>query len=451
MSLKLRLNLAISLVLAVMLLAGGVFLLRAARMDVRAEIQSAATLAMHVLDGELARTAAGAGELPRFGLASLGAVRHLRIELYDAAGRLVETNHAADDPPARVPAWFASLVGDPGGGAPDMRRTVSIAGRAAGELVVRPDPSFEVEEIWDDAVRIAKLALVLFAATNALTYWMVARALRPVDSILGAITELERGNLSARLPPIALPELARIGREFNRMTDSLQATARENRQLTQQVMRVQEEERRSLARELHDELGQGLSAIQADAVAVLNATKRGQPAPHESAQAIIEVARGIMALVRGMLQRLHPEALETLGLAEALHELVAGWRQRNPGTTCDLAIDGSLGRLGGGVDIAVYRIVQEALTNVARHAHAKHAEVRIRRTGGPAPRSEALTVEIGDDGAGMATPSRTGGFGLAGMRERIEGLGGSMHVDSEAGGGTTLRFALPLPRASAAA
>ena len=445
MSLKLRLNLAISIMLAAMLLAGGAFLLRAARSDVRAEIQSAAGLAMHFLDAELARVATGAGDLPRFGLAPLGAVRHLRIELYDTEGRLVETNHAADEPPTRVPAWFVRLVGAPDGDAADVRRTVSVAGRPAGELVVRPDPSFEVAEVWDDAVRLAKFALVLFTVTNVLAYWLLARALKPVDSILGAITALERGNLSVRLPPIALPELARIGREFNRMMDTIQASVTQNRLLTRQLIRVQEEERRSLARELHDELGQGLSAIHADATILVRAAEGGQPAPPESPRAIVAVTRQIMDLVRGMLQRLHPEALETLGLAESLQELVRAWQQRNRETASTLAIDGEIDGLGDTVDITVYRVVQEALTNAARHAQARHVQVRIRREATTGSSDETLQIRIEDDGVGMTAEARKDGFGLAGMRERVESLGGSMHVDSRPGEGANLLLTLPVP------
>jgi len=446
MSLKLRLTLVITLVLAAMLLAGTALLLRAARMDVHAEIQSTANLAMHFLDVELRRAAAapGTGEVPRFGLAALGTVRHLRVELYDTAGRLLESNHAGTDPPPRVPGWFTRLVGAVGGDAADIRRPVSVGGRTVGELVVRPDPSFEVEEVWDDAARLAQLAVLLFVVTNVLIYWLVGRALAPVDNILRAIGELERGNLATRLPRLELPELARIGREFNRMMDTLQASVTRNRQLSRQLLRVQEEERRSLARELHDELGQGLAAIHADAMALANAAKTGQPAPRESAEAIVEVTRDIMGLVRGMLQRLRPDSLETLGLAESLQELAAAWRQRNRDIDCILSLDDRIGGLGDAIDITTYRIVQEALTNVARHARARRVDVRVRRARSTASDAEILRIEVDDDGAGMDREARTDGFGLAGMRERVEALGGSMSIESQAGQGVKLHIALPL-------
>ncbi len=188
----------------------------------------------------------------------------------------------------------------------------------------------------------------------------MGRALAPVNKILGALTELERGNLDTRMPPLPLPELARIASTFNRMMDKLQASVTQNRRLAQQLIQVQEEERRSLARELHDELGQCLTGILADGAAILNAAKAGKPAPRESAEAIVEVTRHIMDLVRSMLQRLHAETLDRLGLEEALHELVKTWQQRNPGTACELHVGGSLDEVGETLNITVYRVVQEA-------------------------------------------------------------------------------------------
>jgi two-component system sensor histidine kinase UhpB len=438
MSLKLRLNLVITLVLAAIFLAGSAFLVREARTDVRAEIASTANLAMHFLDAELARAALADAGPPRFDLAALGQVRHLTIELYDLEGGLLETNHPDGAPAPSAPRWFANLVGRiPSTDVTTIRRTVVAEGKTVGALVVSPDPTFEVDEVWKDATNLMQLALAIFVVTNALIYWLVGRALAPVNKILGALTELERGNLDTRMPPLPLPELERIASTFNRMMDKLQASVTQNRRLAQQLIQVQEEERRSLARELHDELGQCLTGILADGAAILNAAKAGKPAPRESAEAIVEVTRHIMDLVRSMLQRLHAETLDRLGLEEALHELVKTWQQRNPGTACELHVGGSLDEVGETLNITVYRVVQEALTNVARHAHARHLEVRVHR-------GAALTVEVQDDGMGMDRNAAGRGFGLPGMRERVESLGGTMQVTSRRDRGVTLIVELPV-------
>lgn len=443
MSLKLRLNLAITLALAAMLAAGGLFLLRAAREDVRVEVQSTARLAMHLLDAQIAQAgAAGApGVLPRFGLDRLEYVRHVRIELHDAQGRRVESNHGDATREPAAPAWFARLVGPSASAAPPVRRAIVADGETVGELVVRPDPSFEVDEVWDDAVRLAKLAALLFVLANALIYFLVSRALAPVEQISRAIGDLERGRLDTRLPAIAQPELGRLGREFNRMADALQASVTQNRRLTQQLIRVQEEERRSLARELHDELGQNLSAIHADAMAMLHAARAGAPASGEGAEAIVNVVREIMTQVRGLLRRLHPATLDTLGLVEAVRELARAWQSRHPHVMCELELDDGLGRLPAAIEVTAYRLVQEALTNVARHARAGAVRIAVgvAADGG-------LAVEIADDGRGFAGDPAPVGLGLAGMRERVESLGGAFSLATAASAGTRLLAVLPLAR-----
>jgi two-component system sensor histidine kinase UhpB len=444
MSLKLRLSLLISLLLALVMLASAAYALRSAREDVRAEVRSSAELAIRLLDSELGRAgAAGFHPTPSFALAALREVRHVRIEFRGPDGRLLESNRApGDDTRPAAPAWFAWLVEQGAPPWPDLRRRVALGGAGVGELVVLPDPSFEIEEVWSDARNLLGLLALLFLATNALVFWVVGRALAPVDRILAALTRLEQGDLDTRLPQIELPELARVGREFNRMMDTLQASVTRNRQLAQQLLRVQEEERRTLAHELHDELGQHLSAIHADATAIARLSRDGSPRVAESAEAIIASVRGMMGRVRGMLQRLRPETLESLGLEEAVRELVDGWRARNPGVECRLELGSPLGEIDDAAGIAAYRVVQEALTNVVRHAGARRVTVGLeRRSGG-----DMLAISVADDGRGLG-PEPPRGFGLLGMRERVEALGGRVVVNSGAGQGVTVSAILPLRRA----
>ena len=172
--------------------------------------------------------------------------------------------------------------------------------------------------------------MLLFVTVNAVMYWVMIRALRPVDRILSALSEMRGGNLQTRLPRFSLPELTQISDEFNRMADTLERSVQRNQRLSRQLIQVQEDEQQRLARELHDELGQCLSAIHADAVAILRHGEQKYPPVRESAAAIVDVTRRIMSTVRTMLQRLRPETLDVLGLREALRELMNTWRQRSP-------------------------------------------------------------------------------------------------------------------------
>lgn len=441
MSLKLRLSLLISLLLALVMLASGAYALRSAREDVRAEVRSSAELAIRLLDSELERAGVtGLQPTPSFALAALRSVRHVRIEFRGPDGRLLESNRGGDEARPAAPAWFAWLVQREAQPWPDMRRPVAFSGAGAGELVVLPDPSFEIEEVWSDARNLMGLLLLLFLATNALVYWVVGRALAPVDRILAAFTRLEQGDLETRLPHIELPELARVGREFNRMMDTLQTSVTRNRQLARQLLRVQEEERRGLAHELHDELGQYLTAIHAEATAIARLEGEGPPRAREGAEAIIASVREILGRVRGMLQRLRPETLESLGLEEAVKELVDGWRARNPGVECRLELTSPLGEVDDAAGIAAYRVVQEALTNVSRHAQAGSVVVSLAR--GTEFGGGALEIGVRDDGRGM-TPEPRRGFGLLGMRERVEALGGSLTLESAPARGVAVAARVP--------
>jgi two-component system sensor histidine kinase UhpB len=322
-----------------------------------------------------------------------------------------------------------------------------------GTLVVTPEPAYEVEEIWRITRGLMGLLLALFVAVNALVYWVVGRALRPIDKILQALTSMERGDLGIRLPRFQLPELSRIGNSFNRMGEALEESTHQNHRLTRQLITVQEEERKSLARELHDELGQCLSAVQANAKAIVNISSGAGDPVRGGAEAILEVTRHVMGVIRTMLQRLLPQTLHDLGLAEALEELVGAWKQRNPEVACSLRVTGDVTGLDSATSTAIYRIVQESLTNVSRHAGARKVSVSIepaRGATGNLGREASdhlgvpgIEIRVEDDGAGMDLRSAHPGFGLMGMRERAEMLGGNLEVVTAPGEGTRIRTTIP--------
>ena len=217
----------------------------------------------------------------------------------------------------------------------------------------------------------------------------------------------------------------------------------ENRRLSQQYLLAQEEERRSLARELHDELGQCLNAIKLDATAIRN--HPGAPSREivDSAQAIIDVSSRVFDVTRGLMERLRPVALDELGIADALRHLVSEWQRRNPGVRCTLELRGRLDELGEQINMSLYRVVQECLTNVTRHALASAVEVSVD---GSAPPHGRLSVCVRDDGVGMsAGAGKRAGLGLVGLRERVEALGGRFGVAERAPHGVEIRAEIPAP------
>jgi len=445
MSLKLRLNIMITCLLITMLVIGSGFMLFNARENVRAEIESTASLALHLLDREIlmfSETPIGGPNAMPFNLASLSHIRHLRIEFFDMVGSLRDSNQVADEESDDdvAPQWFVKVMTNI---APMAKtsRTVVFGGKPVGELIITPDPSYEIAEIWDDTKGLLALVFIFFVAVNVLVYGAIDRALKPVNRILAALTDLEHGKLDTRLPHFDLPELASIGTKFNGMAQTLEQSIKRNLGLSRQIISVEEDERKSLARDLHDEIGQSITAIHVDAQAILNVSDVNLAAIEKirvSAQAISTVTKKMMGITHQILNRLRPDIIDKLGLKAALGDLVSSWESKHSQTVCTIDISGSLEQLPETVAISAYRIVQESLTNIARYANASKVTIGILED------ADTLVLMIEDDGDGFDPNEVKRGFGLSGMRERIEGLSGEFELDSAKGAGTRIVVRLPI-------
>lgn len=217
----------------------------------------------------------------------------------------------------------------------------------------------------------------------------------------------------------------------------------QNRTLTQNLYSMQETERRHLARELHDELGQWLTAIHAEAQAILCVSDR-ESAVRASGQAISESVKEMHEVIHGMLRHLRPALLDELGLADSLRELTNKWCLHNPGIIFEFVLEDALNGLNENINITVYRIIQEALTNISSHALAKHVSVCLRREPGVTPDAEALFLRVTDDGKGFDPNQALNGFGLLGIRERVIAAGGEFSSFSAPGHGVRIDVRLPL-------
>ena len=213
-----------------------------------------------------------------------------------------------------------------------------------------------------------------------------------------------------------------------------------NRELARQLIAVQERERVALARELHDELAQDCTAIRIEAVYLRRA--QDADAVFAAAERAADAASRLLDGLRGVLRKLRPAELDELGLAPALLSLVTS-HERRSGALCDLVVEGSVDDLGPTVDITVYRVTQEALSNVARHAQARHVSVTLTRS------AKMLSLRIRDDGRGFDPAARTRGVGLLGMAERAAALGARVVTSTAPGAGTALCMTVPLREASA--
>lgn len=239
--------------------------------------------------------------------------------------------------------------------------------------------------------------------------------------------------LSWRRYRLALAELQARQRAEARLTEVLE----ENRELARENLRAIEAERKHLARELHDELGQYLNAIKLDAVAGQN----GEDAESHARRTkrMLATVDHIHGVVSDMIRRLRPAGLDELGLSAALESCVEQWQQRLPATQFSLNVSGDLDGLSEHVNLTIYRLVQEGLTNSFKHADAAHIDVVLNRS----LATNEIVLSISDDGKGMDMQERRTGMGLSGMRERAAMLGGTLVVETSPGRGFTVEARIP--------
>lgn len=227
------------------------------------------------------------------------------------------------------------------------------------------------------------------------------------------------------------------------MQSELARALEENRRLSQRSMQVQEEERRSLARELHDELGQSLNAIKVDAVTIRDDSQNA-PEVQRSARSIIEVSGQVYDVVRSLTQRLRPVALDELGLRSAIEYGIEQWQRRHAAIRCRFEASGELEGLSEQVNITLYRLAQECLTNVAKHAQASQVTIALSRAAVGDEGAGQIRFSCEDNGRGFDLGLRREGLGLVGLRERVEALGGQFELESAPGTGMRVRALIPV-------
>jgi two-component system sensor histidine kinase UhpB len=225
-----------------------------------------------------------------------------------------------------------------------------------------------------------------------------------------------------------------------KLAEEAERRLEENRQLTHLIQRHIEEERRNLARELHDELGQYVTAIKTFAVAIGNKTREQMPDVEANAKTIAAAAEHIYDGMHNIIRQLRPGALDNLGLKETLHDAVAEWQRQSPELRFSLEFFGDLDHLGESLNINLYRIVQEAVTNALRYSDATQLDIVLSRD-----ENGDLMLTVKDNGVGMnlCQVDQTRHFGLLGMRERVQALHGQFELDSQMGEGTCIRVTVP--------
>ncbi len=377
-------------------------------------------------------------------------LRHVRIMFMDETGHLaIVSPHGPTEVAPYAPRWFAALVRPQVAG-----RSVRVVTGDAAPVVIVGEPADEIAEAWQDFSSLAAVWLALNAVVLAILYVVLGRVLDPLAHLSKGMLRLEDGEYATRLKPSKVKELAVITNRFNTLASALDTARDENSRLYRQLITVQEEERREIANELHDEAGPCLFGIAANAASIKTIADR---LPEERTVEIsrrvgeiLSIAGRLKAMNRALIKKLRPGPLGRVKLGELIVELTAGLQGRHP----DTQIRTDLGKLaksyGEPVDLTIYRCIQEAITNAIRHGEAPNIVVALAEapgTGGNgrSVSSGELLLTISDDGKGIA-PSTPRGFGLTTMTERVRSLGGSCVVESAPSKGTIIRVEIPVQR-----
>jgi two-component system sensor histidine kinase UhpB len=448
LSLKLRITLIINLLLLLILAVSSSLTIQDARRNVQAEIHSSEKLALYLFEIGVLKNPKYQmieNEFKPFNLQNLVHMRHIKIEFFNAQGKLLDSNISEMKIANQAPDWFVKLLSSISDPWELKRLPVVILGDHKGDIVISPDPSYEYGEIWNQLKDTLQLIGIFFILINALIVWILSNALNPIEHILFSLNQLEEGNLKTRIPHLKTKELSIIGQKFNRMVKTLEESISRNHQLSQQLINLQETERKKLARDLHDEFGQSLTAIHADAAALKILAQKEYPKIKPSVDAISNLSKYLMELVSGMLGRLKLGVLNELGLEEGLIDLIKTWQLRHPRIKLQLDLKlKSLPKLNETILVSTYRIVQECLTNISRHAKAKHVNILIHYQV-KNKSNRFIDISIDDDGIGFSKSHRDG-FGLMGIKERIYEMHGKMNIVSKPKLGTKLTIQLPLQK-----
>ena len=567
MTLRLRLNILISMIMMLFIIVLSIVLILASKQSIEEGVEGANKVTLQLLDSVIMSSV----QNPEWGdthivmqrfLEDLGHVRSNRISLYDLQGNLLYKS-----PPSTYrlntspPAWFVRFLAPP----PDVSSRLIRFGR----LILETNPVGTIKEAWVEMSRLFYIAIIFLVALNIFVYFLLGKWLQPINPMLRAIEKMGSGMLDIRLPQFQLPEFNSISNNFNKMGSSLeenikenqrlasiaeqtadaiimhdknlkisfwnhsaetifgykrsevigksaglivpeklkkefldnlsnikkrqsinnyetkrltkkgdlidvsisasplidkktkkvvgdivsmrdisekilakqsQKELRQNRELTAIIQGHIEDERRSLARELHDELGQYVSAVKIFAQNIINRSKGKDKDIEESALSVTSAANQIYDGMHSIIRQLRPGSLDNLGLSETIKDMASNWRSQHPSIQIDLFVGKNLDHLGEAININIYRIIQEAMNNCLKNARAHNISINLDH------KDKYLTLIFNDDGVGFDTNllTKSKQFGLIGMKERVKSLSGMFSIKSTPTKGTLINISIPL-------
>lgn len=436
MSLRYQIHLRILLTLLIVLSLGGATLVLQARQSVAKEVQSSVQLAVQLIKLSLSKTPDSRidNTVWLHEITSLKETEDLTIQLKRSSGQRLQATQPRHLDQTQTPDWFVWLVANP---YPPVSYSLNTSDYKTVQVIINANASDEIHEAWQETRVFFGVILLLSSGLFLAVNVIFRQVLQTVETILKNLTEIETENYQNPLPHFAISEFQRIAQAINHLTSTLHKARQENNRLTLHSLEIEEEQRQTLAQELHDELGQSITAIKVMAVT----GKKTAGNQSEIYQNIIRVCDHLVMVVRSMMKNLHPLILTELGLSASLHDLISHWQARTPELKISLSCDEEVDAIEIKKAIQVFRMVQEAITNTVRHAQAKNLLISLSMHG---MTQKSLEIVFADNGVGCELPSLSLGFGLLGMQARVKSLNGNMQIETGKNQGMKIKIKIPV-------
>lgn len=425
MSLKSKLLIYINSLLLIATLVGLITIVMVTQKNVREEVLSTMTLAEFAIEQ-------GVKKNPDFylfqresyglGISELSEIRHLRIQFFNNQDILLEETLNTFDEIKSPPYWFVFLIEKMSEEIYFSKINIDQRGEMTGYILIKPEPIYEYAEIWQQIkVGLWIIGTFLFLI-NIVVLILFSHMIKPINKIIEGFEKLEAGNYKSKIKKSNILELDIIGKKFNSMINNLRQSNDKIHKLSQNLINVQEQEKSELARDLHDELGQSLTALQAEAASIKKSTKKSSR--DDAIVNVIKLSKNMMLSTREIIKKLNLGLIEDLGLESALIELFENWKRRFKGVKFEYKIDDkALKKITKQETAHLYRIFQEALTNIAKHSEPKNINISIKCL----DEKGKVRILIRNDGI-KADFSNKEGLGLIGISERVDQINGSLEI-----------------------
>ena len=425
MSLKSKLLIYINSLLLIATLIGLLTILMVTQKNVREEVLSTMTLAEFAIEQ-------GVKKNPDFylfqredsdlGFSELSEIRHLKIQFFNNQDILLEETSNTLDEIKPPPYWFIFLIEKLSEEIFFSKINIDQRGEMTGYILIKPEPIYEYAEIWQQ-IKVGLWIIGTFLILiNIVVLILFSHMIKPINKIIEGFEKLEAGNYKSKINRSNILELDIIGKKFNSMINNLRQSNDKIHKLSQNLINVQEQEKSELARDLHDELGQSLTALQAEAASISKSTKKSSR--DDAIFNVIQLSKNMMLSTREIIKKLNLGLIEDLGLESALIELFENWKRRFKGVKFEYKIeDKALRKITKQETAHLYRIFQEALTNISKHSEPKNIKITVKSL----DRGNKTRILISNDGI-KSNLVNNEGLGLIGIAERVDQINGSLEV-----------------------